>query len=438
MVEKNFNVDITDEKTNSGEYVHYIMNYTKNKIKRNNSIEQDIENAIKLEDFFNTLAGYDFNIHNGTTERKGYTQEILRQQISDLIKEKNPRLSVDKFFEKLKLKGKRKKMTGNAFEGYLDTVTKELVKAFKGEMEFSSNVGHALTALSYNISNNSSESPILYELNMNYGTKGHKSENKYNKEVINQIVLDTLIKIYKQSSKYTKESWDQWRERNGIEVKIKEDAKESQGGWNDLVSGKIDTAIVMNVTHTIDVGILDDILFLLQDATFSDKGYEKTNEIHLGQTNAFRVYMATSQEPAAALGYSKRIQRWHRLVRCMELADMGQPPHPSHETGKYFYELRYMYELTGVGQQYIMSQFANQLGTNGAKYLIFHDYEKGGGNIKVLATSVIIEDMLNAVENNMLEKHSVEEVSNKEYALNAALKLRVGKKYNGGVQYGYR
>ncbi len=416
------------------------MSYTRNKIKRNNSVEQDIANAIKLEDFFNTLAGYDFNIHNGTIERDGYTQEILRQQISALIKEKNPRLSIDNFFKRLALKGKRKKMTGNAFEGYLDTVVEELFRAFKIEEEarFPSNVGNALTALSYNIPNSSSEAPILYELNINYGEKGHKTENKYNKEVMNQVALDTLIKAYRQSSKYTKESWDQWRRRNGIEVKIKEEAKESQGSWHDLVNGKIDTAIVMNVTHTIDVGILDDILLLLQDATFSDKGYEETNEIHLGQTNAYRVYMATSQEPASALGYSKRVQRWHRLVRCMELADSGKVPHPSHETGKYFYELRYMYELTGVGQQYIVSQFANQLGTSGAKYLIFHDYKKGGGSIKVLATSAIIKDMIDAVENNILDKHTVEEVSNKEYALNAALKLRIGKNYNGGIQYGYR
>ena len=179
------------------------------------------------------------------------------------------------------------------------------------------------------------------------------------------------------------------------------------------VQGKIDTVSHhINFQISIDDPVLQKILPLLANATFSDKAYENAGDVKIGQTNSFRVFLAISGDMSA----KDKIKRWYRMLNCMEY-------HSEENAAQKFYELRYIYELTGYGLQYTKQWVNKMLGNDaGADYLIY--FHKG--RIKVLSTAAIINEFLaDSTAIATAGRTLTDGTITKEYALYAKLKLRM-------------
>ena len=113
---------------------------------------------------------------------------------------------------------------------------------------------------------------------------------------------------------------------------------------------------------------------------------------------------------------------WEKMLSCMDY-------HNNHHAALLFYQIRYMYELTGYGLQYTENKINEALGSLGAKYFIYY-YPNAG--VRVISTASIINNLINAVRDDNLWKYNVKDIT-KEYALYAKLKMRMR---NGIFEFG--
>ena len=167
--------------------------------------------------------------------------------------------------------------------------------------------------------------------------------------------------------------------------------KETSGhSFQTKVWGKIDNTGLRAELHLEGLtGIKADIAECLRNATFTAKNYISSNDIKLGQTNPFRVFLTIP-------GFKQDIQRWHRMINCFKSHENTHSEAP-----EYFYRIRLIYELTGFGGYYSVdtqNEFGKILsGQTYAQYLIFNTH-KGAGQIKVVPT----KDLINLA--NVLDK----------------------------------
>lgn len=190
---------------------------------------------------------------------------------------------------------------------------------------------------------------------------------------------------------------------------FKNKAKQGESSYKlkTTVFGKIDTgSLYFNLTINTNDPYLEKIIPLLAQSTFTDKGYLTKHDVRLGQTNPFRVFMAVTGQTDDAL---LKIRHWEAMLECMK-------NHP-HNAPRLFYELRYMYELTGYGGTYVRDEIQNNF-ANGARFFLY----MSGETIKVIPVSRILQNLNTKLKSNELIKS---QSINMDYALYAILKMRI-------------
>lgn len=198
--------------------------------------------------------------------------------------------------------------------------------------------------------------------------------------------------------------------RNPVSQALKEPEKYK---FHSIVTGKIDAGVIVKNTQTIEIQdtYLKQVIPLLQNCLFSAKGYENISDIRLGDTNPVRVFLTLSQfsEINTLAGI---INQWHAMISCMDNAQ-----HSAHKAARLFYELRWCYELTGIGMNYKLEQ-GIETALKGANYLIIAQANKP---IKVYASSYLANQLKIKLQQGTLIKFNT---IDKEKALFAVLKLR--------------
>lgn len=156
------------------------------------------------------------------------------------------------------------------------------------------------------------------------------------------------------------------------------------------VQGKID-----NVGFTADftagvtvTGMDQDIVSALRNATFTDKNYLTTSELHFGQTNPFRVFATVAPEGIDTVG------RYSRMLECFEKHMSSHSDAPIT-----FYRIRAIYELTGAKMKYTDKSLENNsiirelLEGQIAKFLIWNTPY---GDIRVIPTRQIVNKIIDS------------------------------------------
>lgn len=353
------------------DYLTKVLNDMKNKMTLENNLEIERQNAKKLENFFNTLAYMNTNSEN-------FVESAC---VDENIKKPLASLNLSSIWSLVNKRGD-KQITGVAFEKYLKGLINKVMERSK-------------------------EEGWIGKWNRNYVIKTGSERVDMYKNIVEDLSDDIVRDLIKDTYQ---------RENERIKNYVDE-AK--QKGFNPTVEGKIDVAI-KNVDFKIDTGkmppALKEIFELLKGATFSAKAYATTHDVQLGQTNSFRVFLAVTQGDTY-----NRVYHWYRMLSCMDA-------HKDHEAAFLFYQIRYIYELTGYGQQYIKNKINEMIDNpTGAKYLIY--YHPGSG-IKVMSTKVLLNNFLKMVaDGSYFEKYASKYEGNysKEYALGARLKLRLSK-----------
>lgn len=356
------------------EYLQNTLSYMKNKLIKNNDsfLAQEKANAKKLQDFFNAIGTRNYSPENFIAEKE------VQQ-----IQEKLQALGLGAVWNFNNIKG-TKNITNTAFEKYLSSLVKNVMKKAEEQNWIE------LKGRSYNLVIGKENVSIL-------------------KNIEDDLVTDTLTNLVKETYK-----------EEGERIKGYADETKRIDHANVNVQGKIDVGFNFSFDITVNMpDELKEIFNLLSDATFSAKAYATLRDVEIGHTNSFRVFMATTQGNT-----ENKIYHWYRMLSCMD-------HHDYHEAALLFYQIRYIYELTGYGQQYIKEKINQVLGNStGAKYLI---YFNPGSGVQVLSTAVIIHNFLEMVEDGTyFEKYAskyAEEGKNysKEYALGAKLKMRMNQ-----------
>jgi hypothetical protein len=354
-------------------YLMNILNEMKANIERGKTIEENRAEAQLLEDFFNEIGKYNENPDNII---EGSARAEMREAIQAL--------HMGKVWSFLGVNG-LKEMSGTGFEDYLGRLTNRIMQ----------------NAKKYNLATWSKS----YNYIINLGSQTVDIYKNISDDISNEVTKKLIDETYKD-----------------IRPKLEKDADEAHKklGINARVQGKIDNAMrYIDFEVTTENPILQKVLPLLAQATFSDKAYLTTGDVVLGQTNSFRVFLAVSGEGSA----EEKVYHWYRMLTCMD-------HHGYHNASSLFYQIRYMYELTGYGLKYTENKINEALGSLGAKYFIYYHE----GKIKVISTAVIINDLINAVrDDHYFEIHSAKYKSQKNYALYAKLKMRM---QNGVFEFG--
>lgn len=220
---------------------------------------------------------------------------------------------------------------------------------------------------------------------------GKDQFNLYEK-IADPVIKSAVAKAYKGASQTFKKMTDENNERYRL---------------NTQVFGKIDTGnLYFNLELNTEDPYLQEIIPLLAQSTFTDKGYLTKHDVRIGQTNPFRVFMAVSND----VDYNLRLRHWYAMLSCME-------EHNSHGAPRLFYELRYIYELTGYGGFYIRKEIQDVF-ARGARFFLY----LSNGVLKVIPVSRILVKLNQKLNSGKLIK---QQQINRDYALYAILKMRL-------------
>lgn len=187
------------------------------------------------------------------------------------------------------------------------------------------------------------------------------------------------------------------------------------------VESQRDKDVVLHVNQKIDVGkMVSEINFmaelpenlqlaieLLAHSTFSLKSRKQSEsgafqELKLGGANAnpFRTY-ATISTVAGRNGLETSA-RWLRFIGCVYGGKQKQPHEHADNALKRFYDIRLLYELTGVGQtSKQLKQQIRDFYAQGAQYLIVLYTELQ--RIRVISTEALLNKFYRILYNNKYE-----------------------------------
>lgn len=176
------------------------------------------------------------------------------------------------------------------------------------------------------------------------------------------------------------------------EYRIKD---ENEGFFRVLqsVEGKIDFAAVsVEVTQNLNFSGADKLIklnTLLENATFTLKNYKSGKTIELGSTNIFRLLMTAVNRFDSKLSKDGQLSFVYALINSHL---QGKDP----EIERHLGHLQVIYELTGMGQQYVSkSEDIEQLkkyAQQGAKYLIVNT--NNNDKIQVVSTKDLLLNLL--------------------------------------------
>lgn len=371
------------------EYLQAVLTRMKENINLNTSnLVIEAENAAILERFFNALGTATYG--RGKGNEINLPEEFQDELLYKLIKSNTSYNFKDWKFNKEDVE---KTIHGVGFEKYVFDLVQDVMKRArsKGYVDFDLRKGGTRA------------------YNFNLGKSNVSLFQDINNDIIEQTVQPLVEGVYKQES-------NRLRSQAG-KANLKSDTVKVQ------VEGKVDigfnySQFGFTITGEPSPG-LKKVLELLSESSFSAKSYKNVGDVALGQTNSFRVFMATTEGST-----TNKVYHWYRMLTCLD-------NHLDHKSAYYFYQIRYIYELTGYGQSYVDQKINEMLGNNfGAKYLIYYNPGKG---VRVLSTAVIINNFLQDIKQLNFEEYARKYEdkysgnSLKNYALGAKLKLRMSK-----------
>lgn len=367
--------DIIDRTIKTPIYLNEVLNRIKNDIIENKNLEIEKQNAQLIENFLNAIGGHQQDPDNLI---EGLTNQLLQEALNKL------NINSSWFFN-----NQKNDLTGISFEKYLEKLLNEILEK-------------------PDISTYQSKKYVV-----NLGSKYVDIFKNITDDLENETVNETMKKFY-----------------TGIKNKLIEDDKKAKekrkkSQFVSSVQGKIDVAKkYIDFKVIVNDPVLEKVLPLLAESSFTIKAYKTMDTVKIGQTNPYRVFLATSDKGSI----KQKTYQWIRMLYCMDL-------HPTENAALLFYQIRYIYELTGYGQQYVENKISEALGQTGAKYFIY--YHPGTG-VKVLSTAVIINNFLDMVKNDKyFETYSSKyggdyKNPQKHYALYARLKMRM---FNGEFEF---
>lgn len=325
------------------------------------------------------------------------------KQNSNLTKEKNDAKKLESFLNLLKAKQlsvlKETSINENAFSPFwdkmdqisllneLEAINPELIYGLNFINSGSSSYGlgaeleigmarlvKSFEAMAQGIKSSDKE----YE-KLTAGTGSRQvSINTSLEQMVNDIEKEELQRLYRLTAQ-------ELGEYNQKDVQLS-----NRISMHHTVSGKIDTVgLSANLIISSECSSMGkDIIEILKGASFTEKNYISTNDLHLGQTNPVRVF-ATVNAGEPHLG-----TRYFRMRQCF-ISDQSEHP----ESPKYFYRIRAIYELTGVGMKYKYdeSSLYDRLTEAGyAKYLVWNN---PFGGIRVIPTRQIVNNIFEQAKN---------------------------------------
>ena len=337
--------------SNSESHLASIYSEMKNSLAKKKINKSEQQKAKTLEDFLKELKKIQENLNKNNVSGKDKIAEAIEELTQDSIFNTLYRMCPQLFTSGFLI---TKEKSNNATGLLLEEGIANLIKSF-GQIAID------------NTKNLTKEQKINIDLFLN--NQVNTGQATFNlTEIPDAIAQERLV-----------ETWNQTREQFH---KVSKSTKEFKYlKTMPAIQGKIDVQglrgnLNLNISTDIDQGIIA----TLQDATFTLKNYTSTNDIHLGKTNPFRVYVA-----AGANTYNFP---WVRIVNCLE--HHSKDLHP--KTGDYFYRIRAIYELTGYNKNGSLSYnnpLFNYLSGEHAKYLIFNQGYIGGV-IRVIPTSSFV------------------------------------------------
>lgn len=135
---------------------------------------------------------------------------------------------------------------------------------------------------------------------------------------------------------------------------------------------------------------------LIKTSTFTLKNYKKGQVIKLGNTNPIKAYFTI----LSSLGYDYKTKSSSFLhgINLMNCTKKNATQERKDIYSTYIYQLRFIYELTGIGQ----GGSSDLKDIASAQYLLYN--ELNGNKIKVIPTSQIIADMYDNIKYDSVNK----------------------------------
>ena len=191
----------------------------------------------------------------------------------------------------------------------------------------------------------------------------------------NEIMTDEYKEVYQQAARGLREYKDKHKTNVNNFVTI----MNSVQGKTDIQGLNPEKIILSSNLSSIQMDIID----ALSNASFSVKNYLSTNDIHLGQTNPFRVFSTA----ASAVGVNGGPERYYRAIECLQ----GHNSYHS-TTASSFYRIRAIYELTGAKMQYVNQDALGKIISG--QYVKFLIINNPWGKIRVISTAEIVKKLI--------------------------------------------
>lgn len=353
-------------------YLTNLLNTYRALMRPDKTLEKETGDAALLEQVLNGIKQY----QNNQVDSKNYSLEdiVADAALNNLLlnlKEVNPHL----------------------FEG-AGLITSDTNKAAQGAMledfmnEFIATVDAAFQGIDFNSGN------------MIYRTGGMLDAIN-NKNLIqnigNDVMQQTVDKFNKVMNIAAFKSGKIMKEGGSTTSSKQKYTREGSFAKVDVTSNQIDSKAIKTdnaglnyeINITTQATILEKVVSVLSQATFTDKNYLSTKELHLGHTNPLRVFMTVADGDS-----SYKLYRYARMLNCMA------NHHGWHNSPELFYRIRAIYELTG-GKQRVEQSYLNSsqsalgdliTGVGRAKYLVVNN-PQAGGFLKVIPTAELVKDI---------------------------------------------
>lgn len=165
--------------------------------------------------------------------------------------------------------------------------------------------------------------------------------------------------------------------------------QETKNGYSVMrsVQGKVDVVgLSGDLVLDTKTAIEQDLLEILRGTTFTLKNYVSTNDIHLGQTNPFRVFSTAAQDYG-----DDPVGRFSRMYNCFK----GHSGNTHTMAPVYFYRIRAIYELTGSKMSYTNDALNEILSGQYVEFLVWNNPI---GDIRVISTARIIKSVFESAD----------------------------------------
>lgn len=340
---------------NSQQLLKNIYRRLKNDISKQIQFKQAEKEAKYLEDFLNLVKSAQKLNGNFSSGNLNYSKFWKKSEQLALLQELQT-INSSIFSEGLMLQQEY----NSSFElgSYLEHDLARIFKSFEASVTNSQN--YKKTQKTYNVGKRRTQMPDLLN-------------------EVDEVIKEEFRQVYTSASKGLKEYKNQSVDLDNYVSTL------------NSVQGKIDIAgLKANLKLSTNLNDMKkQLVSTLMNASISAKNYISTNDIHLGQTNPFRVFNTA----AYAVGESGSPQKYYRMVNCLQSHNADIHTQSSH----YFYRIRAIYELTGAKMKYVNQDNLGKWLTG--KYVKFLIINNPWGKVKVISTARIVNNLISTAFN---------------------------------------